>query len=94
MVVFTLPLVLTSFVAGYFADRLSKRMVIITMKAVEVLLMTGATVALLTHPTGGPWALIVLAGMGVHSAIFSQAKYGILSELLRHEQLARGNSVL
>ena len=55
MVVFTLPLVLTSFVAGYFADRLSKRMVIITMKAVEVLLMTGATVALLTHPTGDRW---------------------------------------
>lgn len=32
MVVFTLPLVLTSFVAGFFADRLSKRTVIITMK--------------------------------------------------------------
>ena len=94
MVVFTLPLVVTSFVAGFFADRLSKRSVIITMKAVEVLLMTGATLALLSHPSGGLWALVVLAGMGVHSAIFSPAKYGILPELLRHEQLARGNSVL
>ena len=94
MVVFTLPLVVTSFVAGFFADRLSKRSVIITMKAVEVLLMTGATLALLTHPTGGLWALVVLAGMGIHSAIFSPAKYGILPELLKHEQLARGNSVL
>ncbi len=94
MVVFTLPLVLTSFVAGFFADRISKRTVIITMKAVEVLLMTSATLALLSHPTGGLWAMVVLAGMGVHSAIFSPAKYGILPELLRHDQLARGNSVL
>lgn len=94
MVVFTLPLVLTSFVAGFFADRISKRTVIVTMKAVEVLLMTGATLALLSHPTGGLWALAVLAGMGIHSAMFSPAKYGILPELLRHEQLARGNSIL
>lgn len=94
MVVFTLPLILTSVVSGFFADRLSKRTVIITMKAVEVLLMTAATLALLAHPTGGVWALAVLAGMGVHSAIFSPAKYGILPELLPHEQLARGNSVL
>ena len=94
MVVFTLPLVLTSFVAGFFADRISKRTVIITMKAVEVLLMAAATLALLANPTGGLWALVVLACMGVHSAIFSPAKYGILPELLPHEQLARGNSIL
>jgi acyl-[acyl-carrier-protein]-phospholipid O-acyltransferase/long-chain-fatty-acid--[acyl-carrier-protein] ligase len=90
MVVFTLPLVVTSFVAGFFADRISKRTVIITMKAVEALLMAGATLALLANPTGGLWALVVLACMGVHSAIFSPAKYGILPELLPHEQLARG----
>ncbi len=94
MVVFTLPLVLTSFVAGFFADRLSKRTVIIAMKGVEVLLMAGATLALLADPTGGLWGLVVLAGMGIQSAIFSPAKYGILPELLRHEQLAQGNSVL
>lgn len=94
MVVFTLPLILTSVVSGFFADRFSKRTVIIAMKMVEVLLMTAATLALLSHPTGGAWALAVLACMGVHSAIFSPAKYGILPELLTHEQLARGNSIL
>jgi acyl-[acyl-carrier-protein]-phospholipid O-acyltransferase/long-chain-fatty-acid--[acyl-carrier-protein] ligase len=94
LIIFTLPLVLTSLVAGYFADRISKRTIIITMKGVEVLLMTGATLALLSNPTGGLWAFVILAGMGVHSAIFSPAKYGILPELLPHEQLARGNSVL
>lgn len=93
-VVFTLPLALVSIVAGLLADRVSKRTVIITMKSVEVLLMSAATVALWINPAGGMLPLIVLAGMGVHSALFSPAKYGILAELLPHEQLAAGNGRL
>jgi acyl-[acyl-carrier-protein]-phospholipid O-acyltransferase/long-chain-fatty-acid--[acyl-carrier-protein] ligase len=76
------------------ADRVSKRTVIIMMKSVEVLFMTAATVALWINPAGGILPLIVLAGMGVHSALFSPAKYGILAELLPHEQLAAGNGRL
>lgn len=94
MVVFTFPLVITSLFAGVFADRVSKRTIIIAMKAVEVALMSLATMALLFHPAGGAYSLAVLACMGVHSGIFSPAKYGVLAELLPHEQLARGNSVL
>jgi acyl-[acyl-carrier-protein]-phospholipid O-acyltransferase/long-chain-fatty-acid--[acyl-carrier-protein] ligase len=93
-VVFTLPLALVSVVAGVLADRVSKRTVIIMMKSVEVLFMTAATVALWINPAGGILPLIVLAGMGVHSALFSPAKYGILAELLPHEQLAAGNGRL
>ncbi len=93
-VVFTLPLMCTSIVAGVLADRLSKRTVIITMKAVEVGLMIAATIALFLNPAGGIWPLVVLAGMGVHSAIFSPAKYGILPELIGHERLASGNGLL
>jgi len=93
-VVFTLPLALVSVVAGVLADRVSKRTVIIMMKSVEVLLMTAATEALWINPAGGILPLIVLAGMGVHSALFSPAKYGILAELLPHEQLAAGNGRL
>ena len=93
-IVFTLPLALVSIVAGVLADRVSKRTVIILMKSVEVLLMTGATVALWINPAGGILPMIVLAGMGVHSALFSPAKYGILAELLPHERLAAGNGQL
>ncbi|MGH7258461.1 MAG: MFS transporter, partial [Nitrospiraceae bacterium] len=93
-VVFTLPLMFTSIVAGVLADRLSKRTVIITMKAVEVGLMIAATIALFMNPAGGILPLVVLAGMGVHSAIFSPAKYGILPELIGHERLASGNGLL
>lgn len=93
-VIFTLPLALVSIVAGVLADRVSKRRVIIMMKSVEVLLMSAGTLALWINPAGGVLPLIVLGGMGVHSALFSPAKYGILAELLPHERLAAGNGRL
>ena len=93
-IVFTLPLALVSIVAGVLADRVSKRTVIIMMKSVEVLLMAAAAAALWSNPAGGILPLIVLGCMGIHSALFSPAKYGILAELLPHEKLAAGNGQL
>lgn len=93
-VVFNLPLMLFSLVAGVLSDRLSKRTVIMAMKVVELGLMGAGTVALWENPAGGWPALIVLGGMGVHSAFFSPAKYGILPELLSYEQLSIGNGLL
>jgi acyl-[acyl-carrier-protein]-phospholipid O-acyltransferase/long-chain-fatty-acid--[acyl-carrier-protein] ligase len=93
-VVFTLPLMLFSIVAGVLSDRLSKRTVIVSMKFVEVALMAAGTAALWLNPAGGWLPLAVLAGMGVHSAFFSPAKYGILPELLPYEQLSMGNGLL
>ena len=93
-VVFILPLVLVSIFAGVFSDRFSKRSVMVVMKAVEVALMAMGAVTLYSNPSGGILPLIVLAGMAVQSALFSPAKYGILPELLPHEQLAVGNGQL
>ncbi len=93
-VVFTLPLAVCSLFAGVLADRVSKRTVIVVMKLVESCLMALATLALLRDPAGGLLSLAVLAGMGIHSALFSPAKYGILAELLPHERLAAGNGQL
>ena len=92
--VFALPLMLVSIPAGVLADRLSKRTVIIMIKALEVCLMTGGTIALLVHPSGWVFPLVVLGLMGVHSALFSPAKYGILPEILPHERLSSGNGLL
>jgi acyl-[acyl-carrier-protein]-phospholipid O-acyltransferase/long-chain-fatty-acid--[acyl-carrier-protein] ligase len=93
-VVFTVPLMLVSIPAGVLADRLSKRTVLITMKAFEVLLMATGTAVLLVGPAQWKPPLVVLALMGVHSAFFSPAKYGILPEILPHEQLSAGNGLL
>jgi acyl-[acyl-carrier-protein]-phospholipid O-acyltransferase / long-chain-fatty-acid--[acyl-carrier-protein] ligase len=93
-IVFTLPLMLLSLVGGTLADRLSKRTVIIAIKIVEVFLMGAGTVALWLNPSGGIMPLIVLCGMGMHSALFAPSKYGILPELIPHERLAAGNGML
>ncbi|MCS6292459.1 MAG: MFS transporter [Nitrospira sp.] len=93
-VIFTLPLMLVSLVAGVVADRVSKRTIIVTMKAVEVGLMAAGTVALFIDPAGGWLPLIVLGCLGVHSALFSPAKYGILPEILPHDRLSQGNGIL
>ena len=91
-IVFTLPLALVSIFAGVFSDRFSKRSVIVVMKAVEVVLMALGTLALFLNPSGGILPLIVLGGMGIQSALFGPAKYGILPELLPHERLSAGNA--
>ncbi len=93
-VIFTLPLVIISAFAGVFSDRLSKRTVIVAMKALEILLMCAGTLALLFNPQGGILPLLVLAGMGAQSALFSPSKYGILPELLPHQRLSWANGQL
>ena len=89
-VVFTLPLMLFSVPAGLFADRVSKRTIIVAMKSVEIALMAGGTLALLLAPEAH-WLLIAILGlMGLQSALFSPAKYGILPELLPRSRLPAG----
>lgn len=90
--VFALPLMLASLPAGVLADRMSKRSVIILMKILEVAFMAAGAVALL-HPSGGLPVLLVLGFMGVHSALLSPAKYGILPEILPHDRLSAGNGL-
>lgn len=91
----TVPLALFSIPAGALADRVSKRKVIIALKGLEVLLVAGALALLMLAPSDSFWPLLaVLVGMGVQSALFSPAKYGILPEILPHEKLARGNGLL
>ncbi len=92
--VLTLPLMLFSLPAGVLADRLSKRSIIIWMKWVEVALMSCVAISLFAFPEHGFLRLLLLGLMGAQSALFSPAKYGILPELLPHEQLSKGNAYL
>ncbi|MFO1078541.1 MAG: MFS transporter [Planctomycetota bacterium] len=92
-VVFTLPLMLGSLPAMAFGDRVGKRTLLVATKALEVVLMALGTVALWLQPAG--WMpLVVLGGMGLQSAFFAPAKYGILPETLPHERLAAANGKL
>jgi MFS family permease len=89
MFVFSLPFVLLSGVCGVLADRLSKRTIIVSCKVLEIVIMLAGVAAFLS---GSLTALfVVLFFMGAHSAYFGPAKYGILPELFRPDELPRVN---
>ncbi|MBI1367342.1 MAG: MFS transporter [Planctomycetes bacterium] len=94
LLVFTLPMMIFSLPAGVLADRISKRTVIVSMKILELILMIAATAVILLVPGNMIAAMVVLAMMGLQSAIFSPAKYGILPEILPHSKLSIGNGLL
>jgi acyl-[acyl-carrier-protein]-phospholipid O-acyltransferase/long-chain-fatty-acid--[acyl-carrier-protein] ligase len=92
LVVFALPFILFSPVAGYLADRFSKRAVIFWTKVAEAAVMGLAAVALWT---GDPrLSLAVVFLMGAQSAFFGPAKFGVLPEILDDSELSRGNGLL
>ena len=89
------PLMVISLPAGVLADRLSKRSVIVAMKVFElVLMLAGDGRAVRSSRDGGPLAMGVLGLLGVQTAFFGPAKYGILPEILPHERLSAGNGLL
>jgi MFS family permease len=98
-ILFYAPWAIFCTVAGYFADRYSKRDSLVAWKVAEVgitgLALLGFWLGTHGHPSVGAWlVLATVAGMGTHSAFFVPAKYGVMPEILAAEQLSRGNGVL
>ncbi|MCA8954490.1 MAG: MFS transporter, partial [Planctomycetes bacterium] len=93
-VVFTLPLMLFSLPSALLADRFSKRTIVLWMKALEIVLMAAGTAVLWVQPQGGAALMALLAAMGLQSAIFSPAKYGIMPELCDEATISKGNGLL
>ncbi|MFM7296706.1 MAG: MFS transporter, partial [Planctomycetota bacterium] len=93
-VVFLLPLALGTLPAIPLVDRFSKRSVVVATKVLELVLMLAATASLRAEPGGGVVALAIVGAMGLQSALFSPAKYGLLPQLSPHERLSRANGAL
>jgi MFS family permease len=89
MIVFALPFVLLSGVCGVLADRTSKRTIILSSKVLEIVAMLLGTLAFLSGSLTALLAVLFL--MGAQSAFFGPAKYGILPELFRADELPRVN---
>jgi len=90
--VFALPFILFSSYAGDLSERLSKQKVVVAMKVAEIFIM-GAGVYVLQSRS---WALmlVVLFVMGAQSAFFGPAKYGVIPELVKKDQLMAANGVI
>ncbi|NQV29081.1 MAG: MFS transporter, partial [Rhodopirellula sp.] len=90
--VFTLPYLLLAVPAGFFADRFSKRTVIVNCKVAEIAIMILGVLAIMS---GNVWLLVsVVALMGGQSALFSPAKYGAIPETVTHEHLSPANGAM
>jgi acyl-[acyl-carrier-protein]-phospholipid O-acyltransferase/long-chain-fatty-acid--[acyl-carrier-protein] ligase len=87
-----LPFILLAAPAGYFADRFSKRNVIVACKVAEVILMI-LGVAVILH--GNVWLMFfTLFLMGGHSAIFGPSKYGSIPEIVRADRISAANGLI
>lgn len=88
----TAPFLVFTPVAGWLADRYSKRTVIVVCKVAEIAIMLLAVGAILSEQV---WALFaVIALMGTQSALFGPAKFGSLPDLLPAGLLAKGNGLM
>jgi len=89
---FILPFLFFSGYAGYFADKYSKRSVLVATKAFEIVAM-GLALAVFIFPRI-ELMLGVLFLMALQSTFFGPAKYGILPEMLPDRDLSRANGLL
>ena len=89
---FAVPFLLFSLTGGYFADRYSKRSVVIGTKLMEVGVMAVTIAGLALQNIWFECAGVFL--ISTQSALFGPSKYGLLPELLPEEQLSWGNGVL
>jgi acyl-[acyl-carrier-protein]-phospholipid O-acyltransferase / long-chain-fatty-acid--[acyl-carrier-protein] ligase len=90
--VFTLPSLLFSGYAGHLADAVSKRSVLIGVKAFEIAIMLFGLAVLHAGWVEGMLGVVFL--MGLHAAIFGPAKYGIVPEMVEDRELSRANALL
>jgi MFS family permease len=98
-ILFYAPWAIFCTVAGWLADKYSKRTALVTWKLAEIgiaaVALTGFWAGRHGYPVLGPWLVFAAVfGMGTHSSFFVPAKYGIMPEILPPEQLSKGNGVL
>ena len=87
--VFALPFLLIVPIAGNFADKFSKRSLIVKLKVTELTIMCFGVLALSLEI---PFLLYVtMFLMSAQSAFFGPCKYGILPEIVGNERLSRAN---
>ncbi|MHC4552053.1 MAG: acyl-[ACP]--phospholipid O-acyltransferase [Planctomycetota bacterium] len=91
-VVFVVPFLLFTPVAGVIADRFSKRNIIVITKFAELALMILGWIVFTSGFAMGIYIILFL--MCTQSAFFGPCKYGILPELVKREQLSKANSFL
>lgn len=90
--IFVIPFIIFSPLAGYLVDRYPRRSVIVGAKLFEILaLLLGVRVL-----SSGSWPLMcaVVFFIASQSVIFSTAKYALLADVLKENEISHGNGLL
>lgn len=97
-ILFYSPWAIFCTMAAYYADRYSKQTALRLWKFAEIAIMIVATLGFWLgsqHNAAGPWLVLSCVFlMGLHSAFFVPAKYGVMPEILTPQMLSRGNGFL
>ncbi len=95
MIIFASAFMLFSGFAGYLADKTSKRTIIVAAKIAEIFVMLAGMIGFYYFDSIGiAGMMLILFFMGLQSTFFGPAKYGILPEMLREEDLPRANGII
>src|SRR5262249_24941120 len=99
-ILFFAPWAIFSTIAGYYADKYSKRTSLVFWKFAEIGITAVALLGFILGsemnlPNLGVWIVLsTVFLMGTHSTFFVPAKYGAMPEILRDELLSKGNGLL
>src|ERR1700751_1123213 len=89
---FALPFIFFSMAGGNFADRYSKRSVVIGTKLMEIFVMVVTILGLWLHNLPIECAAVFL--ISSQSALFGPSKYGLLPELVPERKLSWANGII
>src|SRR5580658_8491198 len=89
---FALPFIFFSMTGGYFADRYSKRSVVIGTKLMEIFVMGVTILGLWLQSLPLECAAVFL--ISAQSALFGPSKYGLLPEVLPDRRLSWANGII
>jgi len=89
---FILPFFLFSGLAGALADKYDKAKLSRLVKLLEFFLMTIATLGFLFHQF--EILLVVVFGLGLHSALFGPIKYSIIPQHMHENELISANALV
>jgi 1-acyl-sn-glycerol-3-phosphate acyltransferase len=87
-----LPFFLFSATAGQLAEKMDKARLMRAVKLMEIAIM--ALAALAFYQRSAVFGLALIFAMGVHSTLFGPAKFAILPQVLREDELVGGNGLL
>ena len=91
-IVYVLPFIFFSSIAGVIADNVSKQKMIVSLKALEIIVVLFGMLFFALKSAAGCYASMFL--LSFQSALMSPPKYSIIPELVPKNQISKANGII